>query len=124
MVMRKSIKGGLLFLVIIVLAFMVGSYILTATFFGLISLVGLIVLIESIPPLKWLLSRTSKVLDACLFIFTILATINYGLNIAAALTVTGVGYTLVYAPYLREQLQERKGKKPPIGNYKAKFNSK
>lgn len=122
--MKASTKGALLFVAIILIAFTIGSYILTATFFGLMSLIGLIVLIESIQPLKWVLSRTSKVLDACLFIFTILATINYGLNIAIALTVTGVGYTLVYAPWLREQLQERRRKKPPIGNYKEKFNSK
>lgn len=122
--MKQSIKGLLIFSVIIVLAFMVGSYILTATFFGLISLVGLIILIESIQPLKWLLSRTSKIVDMCLFIFTILATINYGLNIAAALTVMGVGYTLVYAPWLREQLQEKVSKNAPIGNYKSKFNAK
>ena len=58
-----------------------------------------------------------------LFVFTILATVNYGLNIAASLTVAGVGYTLVYAPYLREE-RATKVKHKPIGNYKSKFNSK
>lgn len=108
------------------MAFMVGSYILSATFFGLISLVGMIILIESIPPLKWLLARTSKVFDIILFLFTIMATINYGLNIAASLTIAGVGYTLVYAPWLREQRLSKKDNTAgePIGNYKSKFNSK
>lgn len=93
------------------MAFMIGSYILTATFFGMLTLIGLIVLVESIGPLKWLLSRTNKAFDIILFVFTILATMNYGLNIAASLTVAGMGYTMVYAPYLREQLQAKRNNK-------------
>lgn len=122
--MKSSVRGLLIFMVIIALAFQVGSYILAATFFGLISLVGLIILIESIPPLKWILSRTTKIFDMMLFLFTILATISYGLNIAASLTVAGVGYTLVYAPYLREKRKEKASKPKGVGNYKQKFNAK
>jgi hypothetical protein len=68
-------------------------------------------MIEAIKPLKWLMSRTSNIFDMILFGFTILATLSAGLNVAAALTVAGVGYTLVYGPYLREQLKtQRNGK--------------
>lgn len=120
--MKTSTKGAIAFVVLVMLAFQVGSYILTATFFGLLSLIGLIVLVESIRPLRWILSRTSKIFDAMLFIFTILATVGYGLNIAASLTVAGLGYTLVYGPWLREQ---RKARRPqPTGNYKSNFNAK
>jgi hypothetical protein len=122
--MKTYVKGAIVFIIIIIMAFMVGSYILSATFFGLISLVGLIVLIESIPPLKWVMERTSKVVDIVIFIFTIMATVSYGLNIAASLTVAGVGYTLVYAPYLKEKRRERSNAKKAIGNYKSKFNFK
>ena len=103
---------------------MIGSYIITATFFGIISLIGLVVMIEAIPPLKWLMSRTTRVVDICIFIFTILATMNYGLNISASLTIMGLGYTLVYAPRLRETRASSKKSSGPIGNYKSKFNSK
>lgn len=121
--MKDSLKGGLIFAGIIVISFMIGSYILTAAFFGLISLVGLVVLIESIPPLRWVLSRTSQFVDVVIFVFTIIATMSYGLNIAASLTVLGLGYTLIYAPYLREQRLSR-SKRKPVGNYKSKFNAK
>lgn len=122
--LNRSTKGAIIFGVIVILAFMIGSYILTATFFGIITLVGLIVLIESIPPFKWIASRTTRVLDVVLFVFTILATMSYGLNIAASLTVAGLGYTLVYAPYLREQLADRKTQTKVVGDYKSKFNFK
>lgn len=108
MKLSTSRKGLIIFIVLIIMAFAIGSYILTATFFGVLSLVGLIVLIESIPPLKWLVSRSSRVIDIIIFMFTIFATMSYGLNIAASLTVAGLGYTLVYAPHLREDMLHKK----------------
>ena len=50
---------------------------------------------------------------------------NYGLNIAASLTVAGLGYTLVYAPYLRENaivISIKKTQKR--GTYKPKFDKR
>ncbi len=85
---------------------------------------GLIALIESIKPLKWCLQRTSKAFDIIIFGFSILAVMQYGLTIAASLTVMGLGYTLFYGPYLREQLHKDKKNKQPIGNYRSKFNTK
>ncbi len=122
--MKKSTTGALIFICIIVLAFMIGSYILTATFFGLLTLCGLIALIESISPLKWALSRSTRIIDILLFVCTIFATMNYGLNIAASLTVAGIGYTLVYAPYLREQRLNNSNKPKARFNLKTKFNNK
>lgn len=119
-------KGLIIFCVILVFAFMIGSYIMTACFFGVLTLVGTIALVESIKPLKWLLSRSSRFFDVMIFVFTILATMNYGLNIAASLTIAGLGYTLFYGPYLREQriVLRYEKKRSPIGNYKSKFNAK
>lgn len=101
----------MLFGAIVLLAFMIGSYILTATFFGIISLIGMIALIESIPPLKWVVSRTTTIVDVIIFAFTIVATMNYGLNIAASLTIAGLGYTLVYAPRIRADRKAAKSKR-------------
>lgn len=123
--MKKSFKGLLIFVFIIIMAFLIGSYILTSVFFGTITLIGLIVLIESIPPLKWVVSRTSKVVDITIFILTILAMASYGLNITASLTVAGLGYTLMYGPYLREQAEENKNKTTRRSrvDYKSKFKA-
>lgn len=106
--MKKSVKGLLLFIAIVIVSFMVGSYILTATFFGILTLVGLIAIVESVSFIKYLVSISTFFVDIVIFVFTIIATMSYGLNIAASLTVAGLGYTLFYAPYLREQRQEKK----------------
>lgn len=124
--MRTSIKGLLLFILIIFIGFKSGHNIIQAVFFGVISLIGLIVLIESIKPLKWLLSRSSKMVDVIIFIFTILATMSYGLTVAASLTIVGLGYSLFYGPYLRERRESVSGKSSPKmkrpGNYRNKFD--
>ncbi len=122
--MKASTKGGLIFLVVVILSFLIGSYILTTTFFGIITLLGFIVLIESIPPLKWFVTRTSKIVDVLIFLFTIIATASLGLNITAGLTVAGVGYTLVYAPYLREQYEVEKQEFTQRKSYRSKFNAR
>lgn len=106
--MRASTKGLITFLFIIVVGFIIGSNILQAVFFGTLTLIGLVVLIESIQPIKWLASRTSKAIDILIFLFTIAAISRYGFTIAGGLTVAGLGYTLAYAPYLREQLEAKK----------------
>ena len=120
--MNKHTKGAIIFAGVLILAFMIGSYILTATFFGVVMLIGLIVLIESIPPLRWLMSKTSKIIDVMIFVFTIFAMASYGLNITAALTIAGLGYTLVYAPYLRERNLEQGSSKSKIKNHASKFD--
>jgi hypothetical protein len=121
--MKNSEKGLLIFLGILVVSFWIGSYILTAAFFGTLTLIGFIVLIQSISSLRWLLERTSKVFDACLFILTIMATASLGLNITASLTIAGIGYTLFYGPYLREN-RRRKVKGSTKTNYINNFNTK
>ena len=109
--MKTWKKRLLIFSVIVIFAFMIGSYILAAAFFGVVMLAGLIFMIEAIRPLKWLMSRSSKIFDIILFAFSVVATLSAGLNVAAALTVAGTGYTLVYGPYLREQLRIKRYEK-------------
>ena len=120
--MKRSTAGLLVFAVVLFIGFKIGSHILMATFFGALELAGLIAIVESIPLLKKLLSRTSKVFDVIIFGFTILATMQYGLTVAASLTVAGLGYTLFYGPHLREQRQGKKAK--PMSNYRNRFNTK
>ena len=59
-----------------------------------------------------------------LFVFTILATMSYGLTVAASLTVAGLGYTLFYGPYLREKRKGKSKSKKTNSNYSNKFDFK
>ena len=117
-------KGLLGFVLLIVISFAMGKTILSAVFFGVLLLLGFILLINNVPPLKWILSRTSRIFDVALFVLATLALVKYGFNIAGALTVAGIGYTLYYGPKLRHEHQERKAKKKSHGNYRSKFNFK
>lgn len=121
--MKDHIKGGLIFTAVIIIAFAVGSHIMSAAFFGTVTLLGLVVLIESMPLLKWLVTKSSKLIDIMIFVFTIALMANSGITATAALTIAGVGYTLVYAPYLRAQRTEQRSNKQ-VSNKSRKFNSK
>ena len=68
--MTQSRKAILIFAIIILMEFLIGSYILTATFFGVITLVGLVALIESIQPLKYLATKSTRTIDVIIFICT------------------------------------------------------
>lgn len=121
--MKTHQKGLLLFIAIILLGFLVGRSILTVFVFGAIMLLGLYVLVESIAPLKWILSRTSRLFDIVLFTFAVLATVKYGFNIAGGLSVCGLGYSLYYAPKLRDELRVRKqAKKNAVPNGKSRYD--
>ena len=123
--MNSYRKGGLIFLSIIFVSMFAGAFIFQAAFFGALTLLGLVVLIESIPLLRWLCMRTSRVIDVCIFLFSIAAIAQYGLTIAASLTVAGLGYTLVYAPYLRERKRlSDHYRKSKVGNARDKFKIK
>jgi hypothetical protein len=109
--MKPSTQKLLLFIGLVLIAFYMGSYIMVATFFGIVTLIGLISLIETIPLLKWVVRKTTALIDILFFVFTIIAVTAYGLNISAALTIAGLGYTLVYAPYVREEDRVKKQRK-------------
>ena len=75
----------------------VGTYI----FFGVVTLGGIIAIVESNPWLKRMATKGSLLIDIGLFGFTIYASAALGVTVAAAFTVAGLGWTLVYARYLR-----------------------
>lgn len=108
-----------MYAVVVMIAIMIGSWVLAATFFGLCTLAGLIALIESIPFLKWFVKKTTSLIDLLIFGLTIAAVTAYGLNISAALTIAGLGFTLVYAPYVRKEKQDKKNQ---VVRYKDNCN--
>ena len=81
----------------------IGTVVATYVFFGVITLLGLIVLIESNRYVKFCIYKSNYIIDLMIFIFTIYATISLGITITASLTYAGLGYTLVYAPLIRSQ---------------------
>jgi hypothetical protein len=103
-----SKTGIIIFIIIAIVAWNAAAWVFGAFFFGVLILIGFIGLIESIPPLKWFLSRVSRTFDVVVFIASIIAMSMFGLNISAGLTVAGLGYTLIYAPHLRAQINSSK----------------
>ena len=79
----------------------IGATIGTYVFFGTVMLTGLIVVIENNKYLKYVAVRSNSMIDILIFTATIAATAQLGITITAALTFCGLGYTLVYSPYLR-----------------------
>ena len=90
------------------LGMLIGGHLAGHIFFGLITLVGLIALVENIPFIKWFVYRTNNIIDVALFIAAGIATVKLGVTITAALTVAGLGYTMLYAPYVRSQMAKSK----------------
>lgn len=99
-------QGALLFGGVTVVGMMIGATIGTYIFFGVVTLAGLIAISESNPYVKYLVINGNKAIDLIIFAGTVYATAMLGVTVAAALTVAGLGYTLVYAPYVREQAKK------------------
>lgn len=98
------LDGVLVFGGVSIIGIMIGTTIATYVFFGTATLLGLVVVIENNGYLKYLAMRSNKALDMSIFIATIIATASLGITITAALTFAGLGYTLVYSPYLRNEM--------------------
>ncbi|MBC3759711.1 hypothetical protein H7U19_14960 [Hyunsoonleella sp. SJ7] len=93
--------GLMVFLSLLAIGVLIGATIATYVFFGTITLAGLIAIIESNKYLKFIASKSNKLLDIIIFMGTLYATLSLGVTITASLTFAGLGYTLVYAPWLR-----------------------
>ncbi|GGK41451.1 MULTISPECIES: hypothetical protein [Flavobacteriaceae] len=96
-------SGAFLFVGLILVGLSIGSTIGTYVFFGTITLVGLIALVESNKYIRYIVEKSNRLLDILIFGVTLFATISLGITITAVLTFAGLGYSLVYAPYLRSQ---------------------
>ena len=91
-----------------ILGSMISSTIGTYVFFGTVTLAGFIALAESSKHLKFAVNKSNRFIDFILFGATLYATATLGVTVSAALTFAGLGYTLMYAPYLREKANKLK----------------
>lgn len=127
---RMQFKTGIsklnmgLFGFIVILGMMVGGFIVSYIFFGMMTLIGFIALVESIRPLKWFVERASSLIDVIIFFATLTATFELGVTITATLTVAGLGFTLLYAPYLRARYRNKKNKRKNNKYYESKEKTK
>lgn len=95
--------GALIFGGISILGMAIGATIGTYVFFGAITLAGLIAIAESNKYIKYLIVKSNRFLDLIIFGLTMYATVLLGVTMTASLTYAGLGYTLVYAPWLRSR---------------------
>ncbi len=115
--------------IILFIAFLIGGWIVNAAFLGVVTLLGVIALVEGIKPLKWLVKRSTAGIDIFFQVIVILATMHYGLNITASLTIASLGFSLVYAPKLRrervaDKVLTQRDVADKIKQRKSKFNFK
>ncbi len=100
-------QGSTIYAGISILGICIGSAIATYVFFGTVTLAGFVALVESNKYLRYCVSKSNKFIDMSLFAATIFATASLGITVSASLTMAGLGYTLVYAPYLRNKTKKQ-----------------
>ena len=95
--------GALIFGGVSILGMAIGATISTYVFFGTITLAGLIAISETNKYVRYIITKSNRVVDLIIFGLTMYATLLLGVTMAASLTFAGLGYSLVYAPWLRSR---------------------
>lgn len=99
--------GIALFGVLSLVGLSLGLTIATHVFFGLCILVGMIAVTENNRWIRHMVYKSNRTLDLIIFVLTTLALVYLGVTIVAGLTFASLGYTLVYAPYMRRQISNQ-----------------
>ena len=100
--------GALLFAAVAGTGIAIGATIGTYVFFGVVTLAGLVALAETNKYIRYMIVKGNKTIDVLIFVSTVIATASLGVTVAASLTVAGLGYTLLYAPWLRKRSESNK----------------
>lgn len=108
--MSKRMQFLIIYAGAIIVAIFIGGHIIEYIIAGLLTLASFVVLVESIPILKWFIHKTHKLVDVLIFCFAVYAKIHFGVTIAMALMFAGLGFTMLYAPYIRETYNHNKNK--------------
>lgn len=106
--MNKRMQYLIMYVGAIIVCIFIGGHILEYIITGILTLASFVLLVESIPTLKWFIHKTHKLVDILIFVFAIYAKVNFGVTIAMALMFAGLGFTMLYAPYIRETYQQNK----------------
>lgn len=100
--MKNKQNRLLICLGIAVLCLLIGGIVLESMVAGIITFISLIALIENVPLLKWVVARTSMLIDCIIFGFGVYAKIHFGVTIAIGIMFAGILFSLLYAPYIRD----------------------
>lgn len=114
-------KQPIIFAGVMVLGMVLGGQLAGHIFFGLILLGGLIALAENISAVKWLVYKGNNIMDILLWGLSAMAIVTVGVTIAAALAVASLGYTMVYAPYIRSRVAKQQQTAKNKNKFSIKF---
>jgi hypothetical protein len=95
--------GAATFTLLAAIGIAIGATIGTYVFFGIATLAGFVAIAESNKWIRYGITKMRTWMDVVIFGLTIFATISLGTILTGALTIAGLGYTLVYAPYIRKR---------------------
>ena len=102
--------GALVFTGVAFVGISIGAVIATQVFIGTAALLGLAVMTERYPAIKYVIQRSNMAIDIIIFAGSIYAVATLGVTIAGGLTVLGLGYTTVLAPHVRKSYRNRKAR--------------
>ena len=95
-------KGGvILSFVLFVITFYVGVVLSTYFFLGILMFIGLVIIIESVSPLKWFVYKCYNAFDLMLFISGVILTFKLGVTISASFIVLNILYSLTYKQWIK-----------------------
>ena len=100
--MNNRMNKLLIYVGMLFIALLIGGNVIGYAFTGAITLLSFIFLCESVPALKWMVAKTTQIWDIVLFAFAVYSKVHFGVSIAMALLFATVGFTLIYAPYVRD----------------------
>lgn len=90
------------YIAIVIICLFIGGNVLVYMISGVLTLISFVMAVESVPLLKWFVTKLSALFEVGIFIFGVYAKIYFGVTIAMALLFAGIGYTMLYRPYLKE----------------------
>jgi len=93
--------GAVIYGTIGIIGVAVGTTIASSVYFGSVMLAGAVAVIETQPRIKRIVVKNNRLIDVIILGSSIYAMITLGVLITGALTFAGLGYTLVYSPWLK-----------------------
>lgn len=95
---NNGARNTCLYIAILIFGVMfgVGTYVMS----GFITLLSLVFLIENNTWLKGIAYHFNKLFDIIIFAFGVWAKMNLGVTIGMAMLFAGLGYSMVYGPYI------------------------
>lgn len=91
-----------IYLSTVLLLIFIGGHLLEYAFAGLITLGSFILLIEASSTLKWIVAKCGFLMEFIIFCVGLYAKFHFGVTISFAFLFAGIGYSMLYAPYIKE----------------------